>query len=113
MEGRINCGYPAQTMLAVSVDILVSLIATACVVVSIAANRFMRPLGALVTATLAGMFLTLLIYTAPRFLSEGWRGFADDASHAFGWLVAFAISCFFAGVVTLIVVAVRRLRRAG
>ena len=100
-------------MLAVSVDILVLLIVTACIAVSIAANRFMRPLRALVTAALAGRVLTMLIYTAPRFHSEGWHGFADDASNVFGWAVALAISCFFAGVVALVAIVVRRLRRAG
>ena len=100
-------------MLAVSVDVLVLLIVIACVAVSVMANRFMRPLAALVTSAVAGMVLTVLIYAAPRLLGDGWDGFVEDASHLPGWVVAFAVSCFFAGVVTLVTVGVRWLRRAG
>lgn len=98
--------------LAVSVDVLVLAIAVGCMVASVIANRRFRPMAAVGLATVMNLVLCILIYSAPRLANEGWRGFADDLSHPFAWTVALAIGAFFAGTVTLVFVALRRLRRA-
>ncbi len=95
-----------------SVDIDLLLIVLACIGVSVAANHFMKPLAAFVTAGLAGGVLALLIYAASLLLSKGWQSFPNGIPDPRGLLLAFSVSFLFAGVVTVGAVIGQRLQRA-